>query len=186
MGMLSGAFLYVTVFAPTYKSDLDTPEAEVAGGVFIEGQMYGACEEMDSCASFRLLDSRAYDYLPYPDTEVERGKIPSAITEPLFDALASGALFELSEDYDKEVCASDGTGLDFSYTVSMDDESAVLDTCSTLLATDEQTTGLFLDAWNFMQNPTTTYPEILEKGVGEYIIDSTFERFHEGEPESQE
>ena len=35
MGMLTGAFLYVTVFAPEYKKDLETGEGAVTEGVVI-------------------------------------------------------------------------------------------------------------------------------------------------------
>jgi hypothetical protein len=142
--------------------------------------MYGACEDADSCASFRLLQNRTYSYIPYPDSETEKGKLPADVVSSLFDAVESGALASLDEEVASQNCASDAEGLDFAYTISTEEEMYVLDTCATALANAPEAQALFLNAWNFMQNPTTTYPEILEKGVGEYIIDKTFDRFHEG------
>jgi hypothetical protein len=183
MGMLSGAFLYVTVFAPAYKSDLGTSEADVNDGVVIEGMMHGVCTELNSCATFRLLENRRFDYLPYPDTEVEQGRLPSDITQTLFDALDTQTLENASLAYEYEACASDEGGLDFTYLIDTQDGSYTLDTCTTGLSENTELQQLFIDAWDFMQNPTTTYPQILEEGVGEYIINKTFERFHEGAPE---
>jgi hypothetical protein len=171
MGVLSGAFIYVTVFAPEYKKDLDTPEQVAANGVVIEGQMYGACDDADSCASFRLLQNRSFSYLPYPDVAVENGKLPVDIAKPLFEAIEEGTLLPLADEGTAVGCASDSDGLDFSYTISFEEESYLLDTCGTKLEGAGEAQALFINAWNFMQNPTTTYPAILEKGIGEYFID---------------
>lgn len=171
MGVLSGAFIYVTVFAPEYKKDLDTPEQVAANGVVIEGQMYGACDVADSCASFRLLQNRSFSYLPYPDAPVENGKIPVDVAEPLFEAVTNGSLVPLSKEVTTSECASDAEGLDFSYSIAEEGETFTLDTCTTLLSSKQDQQALFINAWNFMQNPTTTYPAILEKGIGEYFID---------------
>lgn len=176
MGMLTGAFLYVTVFAPEYKKDLETPEGAVMGGIVVEGQMYGACDEVNSCASFRLLENRTFKYLPYPDVVIENGTLPVEITKPLFSAITQGALKDLENEIEPAECASDTEGLDFTYTVTKEGESQTLDTCATALAGDTKAQTLFTDAWNFMQNPTTTYPVLLEKGISEYLID----RFQQG------
>jgi hypothetical protein len=186
MGALTGAFLYVTAFAPSYKKDTQTQMGSISEGMIIEGEMYGGCSELDSCASFRLLENARYDYIPYPDAQVEHGKLPSAIHSPLFDALTDEAVARAGVPTTSDACDSYVDGLDFSYTLMTASSTSELDTCSTLLHKDENLQALFLDAWDFMQNPTTTYPAILEEGPGGFIIDKAFERFHEGEQKTQE
>jgi hypothetical protein len=180
MGCITGGFLYVTVFAPEYKKDLGSTDDAAVDGIVVEGQMYGACDDVDSCASFRLLENRSFKYLPYPDEEVENGKIPAEVADALFSAIENGAFEGLDTETDSTSCASDAEGLDFTYVVTQGDTVQTLDTCTTRLAGKPDAQALFTNGWNFMQNPTTTYPAILEKGVGEYIIGKTFERFHEG------
>ncbi len=171
MGALTGGFLYVTVFAPEYKKDLGSTDGAVQEGIVIEGQMYGACDDVDSCASFRLFENRSFKYIPYPDVEVENGKLPVEVNDALFSAIKTGSLKGLDAETNSGSCASDTEGLDFVYAITDDDAVQTFDTCTTALAGDVDAQVLFINAWNFMQNPTTTYPAILEKGIGEYFID---------------
>lgn len=171
MGMISGAFLYLTVFAPSYESDIDTTESIGADRVVVQGSMYGGCMEMDMCASFKLVDDRSYNYLEYTDAEIEKGKIPSEMSDVIFSYIGSNAFFNDTKKAASDSCDSFVDGIDYRYEVTLDDEQYILDTCNTVFLYDTAAQNLLLQTWEFMDNPTTTYPAIIEGGVGGIIKD---------------
>lgn len=170
MGVISGVFLYVTVYAPEYATD-DIATQSTTSALTVEGRMYGGCSRSDSCASFRLLEDGTYNYLASTDAEVEKRTLPKKIARPLFSAIGTEAFFDATESVNPTSCNSYFDGTDFMYEVTLGDNRYTLDTCTTALAYNDELQQLFIDAWQFMQNPTTTYPIILEEGVGGFLRD---------------
>lgn len=171
MGMFAGGYLYLTVFAPTYESDIGTTEAIDANAIVINAQMYGGCDRTGSCASFRLIDDRSYTYLSYPESDVVKGKLPSDISEAIFDVVGTNTFFNDTQSISPEFCDSYVDGVDYTYTVSLADEVYVLDSCTTAFSNNTAFQDAFLDVWKFMENPTTTYPVIIEEGIGGWLED---------------
>jgi len=176
MGAFAGAYLYVSVFAPAYESDIATSEAVDEDTVVIEGQMYGGCLRSGACASFKLIENGSYSYLAAPDAEVENGKLPKDVNEEIFDAVGTDTFFNATDEISKDFCSSFADGSDFTYEVTLGEETYTLDTCKTTFAYDDELQASFLNVWNFMQNPTTTYPVLIEEGVGGFFKD----RFQSG------
>lgn len=170
MGMLVGAFLYITVYAPEYDSGVSADPVD-PDAVVIEGQMYGGCMETDSCASFKLVDDRTYSYLEYPGAEIESGKVPSDLASLVFDAIGTEDFFTSTLEVSNDSCQSYVDGTDFTYEVFLGDETYTLDTCRTALANDAQLQELFLEVWKFMEDPVNTYPTIIEDGPLKLFID---------------
>jgi len=171
MGIISGAFLYVSVFAPAYESDIEGSESIDSEAVVISGSMYGGCMEMDMCASFKLIDDRSYSYLEYAGGEVEKGKIPAELSDSLFEYIDSNALFNDSKMATSDSCDSFVDGIDYRYEVANDDEEYTLDTCGTVFVSNRAAQNLLLEVWAFMENPTTTYPTFIEEGISGVIKD---------------
>ena len=171
MGIIAGFFFYLTVYAPAYKNDVASQEQQSKDAVVVEGQMYGGCSSANSCASFRLLDNHSYNYQPYPGADIEKQKLPSDIAKTIFDAIGTDAFYNAEEQVTPANCASNSDGLDFTYTISLDGDTYTLDTCKTALAHNLPLQQVFIKAWDFMQNPTTTYPALIEEGVGGFFMD---------------
>jgi hypothetical protein len=176
MGILSGVFLYVTVFIPELAPDEDQSEIISEDTVVIEGRMYGGCQEMDSCASFKLQDNRRYQYKATPQAEVSEGKISEDIRDAVFNTVDTKTLVTLSEDTTPHQCAGYVDGLDYMYDVTKEGKIYPLDTCTTKLATNSALQKNLISVWEFMANPTTTYPTLIEEGP----IQMIFDRFNEG------
>jgi len=176
MGMLTGGFLYVTVFAPSYEADIDTVDTVDDEGIVIEGQMYGGCQEMDSCASFRIADDRRFTYLEYPGAEVINGRLSAGLSEAIFGEIGTSAFFTATEEISSFECSVYVDGIDFTYDVWLDGELFTLDTCSTALAYDEDLQTLFAEVWMFLENGETEYPVLIEEGLGGFVRD----RFQNG------
>lgn len=169
MGLITGGYLYLSVFAPAYESDIGTSESTNNEGVVIEGQMQGGCMRSDNCASFKLNENGVYSYLATPDDEVQHGKLPKDITKNIMEYVGTETFFTDTEEITSDSCASFYDGIDYSYQVSLDDEIYTLDTCATSFGYDTEAKVVFINAWSAMENPTTTYPAIIEEGIGGFI-----------------
>lgn len=176
MGAFAGVFFYVTVFAPSFVDDSNTVDTYTEDSVVIEGEMNGGCLRGNSCGSFKLREDRSYSYLPSPDSTVTQGKLPSELSSAVFKRIGTEEFFIAEEPITPQNCNAYFDGIDYTYTVALDNEIYTLDTCDTALAQNTELQELFEEVWGFMENPTTTYPTIIEKGVGGYI----FERFQNG------
>ncbi len=174
MGMCTGAFFYVTVFAPEYANDLGSAEHIDPDAVVIQAAMYGGCERLNKCASFQLTDDQKYQYAVEPEAQIEKGKISKEISNALFEKLTTGTLISLSEEIPSGNCSSYADGLDYYYDITKEGTTYTLDTCTSAFSRDKALQKEFLAVWSFMENPTTTYPTLIEEGITPAI----FERFN--------
>lgn len=181
MGILSGLFLYVTVYVPEIAPDENQSEIIGENTVVIEGRMYGGCQEMDACALFKLQDTRKYQYQASPKDIVLDGKISVDIRDAVFLKLTTEKLALLAQDTPSHECAGYVDGLDYIYDVTKKGKTYTLDTCSTKLVTDNELQESLRQVWEFMANPTTTYPVLIEKGP----IQMIFDRFNKGGVEKE-
>jgi hypothetical protein len=185
MGMFAGAYFYVSVFAPSYEGVIAS-DIEDADAFIIEGAMYGSCEEDDTCASFQLVEGREYRYMPYADAEVQTGKLSTGFRPALKSAFTEEMLSHLSRRGAEVACGSTQGGVDFSYSVSRGGNTYELDTCSTLLASDDASEKLLLDVWQAFEDPEIDAPQTNTPSFTiEGLFDAFFDRFHNGPQEAQ-
>lgn len=162
MGMLVGAYVYVSIYAPAYESGTDS-DAEVGADSFvIDAQMYGGCSEAGACASFRLVDGRSYSFAAYPEAEVKEGKLSRAIEEELRAVLSEASLIENARPIAPSSCDAYVDGIDYSYTVMLNGETYQLDTCTTSLARNLQLQDTLLEIWYLIENPQLRPEENVE------------------------
>ena len=166
-GVFAGVYFYVTVYAPQYASD-DVAEKS---SVVIEGEMYGGCVLSTGCASFRLTENGSYQYFASAEAKKESGRLPSETIQRLLQQLETTDLARASSPKAIRDCVSYVDGIDYRYSVTFEGGAYTLDTCTTNFSDVSHLQIEFIDAWEFMTNPTTTYPVIIEKGVGGFIID---------------
>ena len=171
MGIFAGAFVFVTMYAPEHATDSTTDSTNNPNVTVIEGKMYGGCERSGNCATFKLVDDRTYTYLASPNAKVQKGSLPSDLTEKVFTIIGTEPFFSATKEIDPSSCTSYGDGIDYTYDVTFKGNPYTLDTCTTALARDEKLQTTLSPVWDFMEHPTTTYPTILEKGVGGWFHD---------------
>jgi len=164
-GMFAGVFLYLSVYAPQYETQ-PVPERSA---LTIVGEQYGGCARgPNDCPSFRLTGDRSYQYLA--TGEREEGTLPRQITTPIFSAITTFRLQSLAAPVERDDCTSFVDGIDYRYEVTFENTRYTLDTCRTSFSRDSELQQDLLKAWEFMENPTTTYPTVIEKGVGGWLI----------------
>lgn len=166
MGMFAGAYLYLTVYAPTYESDVANPDSISPDATVIEGQMYGDCDKNNTCGSFRLIDDRSYRYIAYTGAKIEQGKLASDVSDKVFNAVGTIIFFDDAKPITQGSCSSQSGGIDFTYTVTHKQDVYTFDTCTTALAYDQKFQTDLLAIWKFVDDPTTTYPSFLDEGIG--------------------
>lgn len=171
MGVFAGMFVFVTIYAPEHATDSTTDGTNNPNATVIEGKMYGGCELSSGCATFKLVDDRSYTYLAYPKAKIEKGRLPSELSETVFKTVGTEPFFRATKDIDPSSCTSYADGIDYTYSVTFKGNPYTLDTCTTALARDEKLQTTLAPLWDFMEHPTTTYPTILEKGVGGWFHD---------------
>lgn len=176
IGMLCGMYLFVTAFAPVYESGIDTGENISKDTLVIAGEMYGGCSETNSCASFRLINGREYNYLSSAQAERLNGNLSPKRRAEILGVLSADILSDASRRLQSDSCSVDYGGVDYAYTVWLDGETYDLDTCSTALAYDVVLQETLLDIWFAMENNENESQPLFEGN----ITDLLWNRFHSG------
>lgn len=165
-GMLSGAALYLLVFAPQYSQTDVAEKAQYA----ISGEVYGGCARSETgCPSFHLSEDRRFQYAL--GQENTSGTLPKDIYTPIWENVTAEQLTVMSEPTERTDCRSFVDGLDYRYDVTFAGKRYQLDTCTTAFAHADRFHQDLIPAWEFMYAPTTTYPTIIEKGISGWLIE---------------
>jgi hypothetical protein len=169
MGACTGAFLYVTAYAPAYHRTEPGVLSANSELLIIDGFEYGLCDKTDSCSSFQLRSDYTYSFQMSPKEVVQNGRMSAKQAGELFKALISDTR-EIDAEPHENVCR-DFEGQEFTYTVSQKSINYELDTCVTKFYKNKKLQEEFRTVWEFMRNPTATYPAILEKGFSGMLHD---------------
>jgi len=169
MGVFTGAYLYVSVFAPEYSSD--TVDNLDISSFVIEGQMYGGCQEINACASFQLVDARTYSYLASPDVEIVKGKLPADLGRAIKKAFSVDMLESAGRSISSFPCAAYVDGVDYEYRVMYKEVEYELNTCSTFFAYEDTTQELLVEVWKYMDDPKSRSVKLFEKSISEILIE---------------
>lgn len=165
-GLFAGAALYITFYAPQYETE---PVPERSQLVVIGEQRGGCALGPGDCPSFRLTDDRSYQYLT--NGERTEGTLPRQIAQPLYETITTFRLRSLAAPIDSDSCRSAADGIEYRYEITWENTRYVLDTCRTSLSHTSELQQQLLAAWEYMENPTTTYPTIIEEGIGGWLIE---------------
>src|SRR6056297_1169415 len=155
MGMFCGMYLYYTTFVPAY---LNNPvvqdvarnlEPEWTIGV----RVYGGCERSQSCPAFSLDEKGRYRYQPEPETPVTNGRVPSSLQSAFTEELTTATLQRLAQPASDAACPSYADGLDYRILVTTPEARYDLNTCGTVLETDDRLITLVRDTLTYLDNP---------------------------------
>jgi len=135
VGVAAGAYSYLTGFAPVYR------ELDLSFGTeySIIGERYGGGEN----AAFRLEADGSYR-ATVDDGPVQSGVIDESLRRTLRTTLSDVNLARISEEIDPAQCVSELGGTDVRYEIIQEDETFVLDSCTTRFARQSDL-GVLLD-----------------------------------------
>jgi len=136
VGLLAGAYLYVTGFATTFEPPEASPE-NIYTQFVITGESYGACQVDHTCLSFQVLENGAYRaLLETKDASAplaKEGAIPWSLKRDLADTLTTAVLVRESRMRPLPLCKYGESGTNYRFHVTRDQVSYTLDTCTSMM-----------------------------------------------------
>jgi hypothetical protein len=151
---VTGSYLYLVGFAPEFEAD-NGQTAEEVGEFMVVGDMYGGMRA-GLPPSFQVDGDRQFRYIPFsenpelPAPAVE-GRMPRELLTDLKAELSSEVLLAASREVEPEMCAQMVDGIDYKYTILLDNIEYRLDTCGTNF-TMESDLGTALQAlWDYFE-----------------------------------
>lgn len=175
-GMFTGAYLYVTSFAPSYQQDDIEEVSEIE--FRLQGEVYGGCQRTGSCSSFTLENNRRYVFetpagrMGGEDSKV-KGKLDKNMHEDLLLVVESVRWDSLIVRSEK-TCSSYIDGNDYRYLLTYQGEQISLDTCGTVFGSSDAAKS-FAQLWESLENPTSV------NGSDSSFEDMLHERFRGSE-----
>lgn len=134
VGMVAGAYMYITGFAPNYDNNIPQDESNRGGALSIRGEQFGGCEMVGVCASFELTANRKYRYIREHHLDEETpvamtGTVSRATFTELEEVLNNTDLMELKVPGNN--CNAAVDGIDYRYDIVVDGVSYELNSCGT-------------------------------------------------------
>ncbi len=145
VGMVVGVYLYLFGFAQQFDV---LEEISDSGGeeLVINGEAYGGCARGGGCGTFQVAGDGAFTSFPPVAVGDERLRRTGRVDEVLWDELSliltPLRLRELATEAPSGDCASFYDGIDYRFYIDRGDERFLIDTCTTLLRTDERVLDL--------------------------------------------
>lgn len=152
IGLVAGGYLYLTGFATTFVPPEATTE-DTYGGLIVNGESYGECENNNSCLAFQLLGNGTYRAIftsPENNKEVSKeGSITRVLRKELQLAMKSSDILEQSQLKSVFDCKYGNEGTNYKFKVTLDKIEYNLDTCRTNLNFEGQIWLTLAKIWNY-------------------------------------
>jgi len=153
IGILGGAYLYLTGFAPV-ESKMSLPDAVELAQFTLVSDVYGGCRNM--CPSFQVVNNGSYRYIYTPpaggDQVVRQGSLPISLQRNLKNALNSEILEDQSLPIEPTICNSYTDGVDVIYDITFAGQQYILDSCGTNVDLDSELWTSLRNIWNYLQS----------------------------------
>lgn len=177
-GLFLGAYLYITVFAPTYEQD-DTGVTDTRTiGFLLQGEAFGGCQMIENtCPSFALRHTRGFTFTDPVAGDVSGYLSGSQFTELKRVIAETEPLQRFTADDPAARCRSASDGIDYRYRLILDGDAYEFSTCGTTF-TDTALAREFAALWPEMANTTGPADNLLDIKLGDVLeqkIDSWFQ-----------
>lgn len=153
-GFFAGVYFYVNGFVLKFDAPQIPTRAE-AEELVIVGEVYGGCQLGANCPSFQVGSDGAYRYLYTPAINSEQvirdGRLPTLLQRELKSTLQKTALVQQSKKIQPSICNSYTDGLDIKYTITLQGETFVLDSCQTNVDGDGQLWQSLAKIWKYFE-----------------------------------
>lgn len=177
-GLALGMYVYITAFKPTYAPENLSGGEASASDWSITGKRRGGTEASSAQPAFRVLADGSYLYRQggLPDenvSETSEGKLAKSLIKNL--TLSEAVLQNNAKEISEQNCSSDRGGYDYEYKVLMAGEVYLLDTCSTVFATNSALVSEFGKIWQAMAGKNAD----ASTGEGGWLERLFYERWNE-------
>lgn len=153
IGLVAGWYLYITAFAPHFNQYVGQTEA-VYEDLVVVGDQHGG-RRIGMAPSFQILKDGSFNYVTQATDGVAEnhrdGTVPRAIWSEVKSALTKAKVVDLARPVSGEACASDADGTDYTYTITLQGNEYVLDTCTSNLAHDVAVKTALDKLWNYFE-----------------------------------
>lgn len=154
VGMAIGMYAYFAGFAPVTKSVTETV-SEWSDTLTIIGEAYGGCDMANMCPSFYIDTDGGYRYFYHPNGVAEavlrEGTVSRSLLRELQQNATQAELQVSSRPTDPAYCDSYVDGIDVRYTVTLNDQEYVLDSCGTDVNSDGPLWKSLSNIWDFFE-----------------------------------
>jgi len=153
VGMVGGAYLYLTGFAPLVNEISDI-ELSPTSRFEIVSEVFGSCRE--TCPSFQVLSNGTYRYLYTPragaEQVVRQGTLPIPMQNQLKAALDVNEIALQAREITPLLCNSFTDGIDIDYFITIDAVEYSLSSCGTAVDPASEIWLTLDGVWEYFEN----------------------------------
>jgi len=153
VGLVAGAYLYLTEIAPLEKGS-NVPNQSEALGFSIVSDVYGGCQ--DTCSSFQVTSDGSYRYLYTPEGTSEQvirqGNLPYRLRNEIKDMVVEDDLKRQARETEPRNCNSYTDGNDVLYEVTINGQEFILDSCGTAVEGNSELWLALHSIWQYLEN----------------------------------
>lgn len=151
VGVLAGGYLYLVGFAPQFSQFWERSNETYYSALTITGEEYGGCQLANSCPSFQILSNGTYNYKETLASEVLEGRISRADWQRIQQSINANDLARADSPRSTSAgCESYVDGADYSYRITYDNFTYILDTCTTNLREIPTLANALHSIWNHL------------------------------------
>ncbi len=153
VGLVAGSYLYFTQFLPNFSPEAIS-ESIMTDTLVIEGEMYGGFRT-GSPPSFQLENGGVFRYLPIAPgnsvADVRTGVLPQEIWSAVERSVSETALVTAAEVRERTDCQSYVDGIDYRYSIRINEEVYMLDSCTTAFTTTGTIGQTMASVWDYLE-----------------------------------
>jgi hypothetical protein len=155
IAVLVAGYLYFNVSIPSMAPEIKNTVTDNSRSLIINSEVYGLCDQNDTCPTFTITDNGEYRYVHTPrgtNTEVLRtGNLPVDIQRQLTQAVTKDALEKMNRSIEPDQCDSYVNGVDARFIVDFDGVVYELDSCGTNVKADSATWEVLGGLWYYLE-----------------------------------
>jgi hypothetical protein len=132
VGLMTGVYAFFVVTGPE-EVRTEVPREEAEDGFVITSDMYGGCQMLGACPSYRIVDTGDYIYISREREDTDErfeGSLSRAQLADLETLLRSADLEEIEDSIFTETCPSAFDGAAYTYEIVYGGEEYDIDTCA--------------------------------------------------------
>lgn len=130
VGVVVGAYIYITGFVPTYRLPEIGTEQQYSNWVII-GESFGACEVDGNCLSFQVLQNGSFQGIIGGESVRQefKGKVSGHTRQSLDKTLTDSVLSAFSKPKSETSCLYGDDATNFRFRITIEGKNYSFDTC---------------------------------------------------------
>lgn len=148
VGLVVGAYIYITGFVPTYRLPEIGTEQQYANWVII-GESFGACEVDENCLSFQALQDGSFQGIISGEIVKQefKGKVSGRVRQLLDKTITDNVLTAFSEPKPETSCLYGDDATNFRFRITKEGKNYSFDTCQSSIDYNSTTWEALKTLW---------------------------------------